>query len=532
MEPRSSLEIEALEEIGRILWASTDINKALTSTLSILRLVLDMENGTVSLFDDVTGEVFIEAAPEMPDEERIRGRFRPGEGIIGRVFATGFPAVVPDIAQEPMFLNRTGTWGDPAAGPCAFLGVPILDGRDPIGVLTIARHHRNGLPAFDRDIRFLKMVAQLLAARVRLEALMHAPRDVGADEDDSLPPEPGEAGVLFGAAVAGPRMRRVMEVIQRVARSRATVLLRGETGTGKEVVARALHEASPRAGRAFVAVNCAALNESLLESELFGHEKGAFTGASATKQGRFEAADGGTIFLDEVGELSLSTQVKLLRVLQERQFERVGGRGTLTVDVRIVAATNRNLEDAVHRGVFRLDFYHRLSVVTVQLPPLRDRREEIPALVEHFLGLLSKENGRRVSLAAGALEPIQRCRWSGNVRQLRNCLERAVVTSSKTRLSAADLCPGSDNCLIEKVGVPAEMHGAPPQPRVGRTVREWAGAEQVGPGALAGLDEPARIQSALEQCAFVQAKAARLLGMSERQLSYRVQKYGIEIRRF
>jgi Nif-specific regulatory protein len=528
MNRRTTLELEALHEVAGVLWRGGDINKAFTSTLTILRLVLEMENGTISLFDPVTGEVFVEAAPEMTDAERILGRLRPGEGVIGRIFACGMPMVVPDIGAEPLFLNRTGTWRDLGAAPRAFIGVPVRHGLDTLGVLTIDRLHAAGPFSFDRDVRFLTLVAGMLGARVRLqghEAPTHlSPADLGARE----PPGPARFGVVAG----GQRMREVMDQVERVAQSRATVLLRGESGTGKEVVARALHDASPRAERPFVAVNCAALAESLLESEIFGHEKGAFTGAVATKQGRFEMADGGTLFLDEVGELAPAAQVKLLRVLEERQFERVGGRRTITVDVRIVAATNRDLEQAVREGGFRLDLYHRLSVVTIALPPLRERRDEIPVLAEHFLRALSEENGREVTLAPDGVEALVRCRWSGNVRQLRNCLERAVVTSASSRLVAADLCLDAAACDVERVSVGAAVGSVVEAERPPAEPATAVPARAAGDGPPPEADERERVLWALERCGHVQAKAARLLGMSVRQLAYRVRKFGIALERF
>jgi Nif-specific regulatory protein len=248
------------------------------------------------------------------------------------------------------------------------------------------------------------------------------------------------------------------------------------------------------------------------------------------QKGCFERADGGTLFLDEVGELSPAAQVKLLRVLQERQFERVGGRRTVTVDVRIVAATNRDLEEAVRGGAFRLDLYHRLSVITVALPPLRERADEIPALAEHFLRALSEENGRPLALAPDALEKLARCRWSGNVRQLRNCLERAVVTSGKSRLHGRDLCLDDQPCGLEQVtdAGAAEANGAAPRAAPEAPSPERASSEAAG----ATEDERERVRSALERCGYVQAKAARLLGMTVRQLAYRVRKYGIELERF
>ncbi|MFL5273051.1 MAG: nif-specific transcriptional activator NifA [Anaeromyxobacteraceae bacterium] len=509
MDRRATLELEALHEIGTVLWRGGDINKSFTSALTILRLVLEMENATISLFDPVTGEVFVEAAPEMRDDERILGRMRPGEGIVGRIFALSVPIVVPDIAAEPLFLNRTGSWRELDDDPRAFIGVPIRNGRDTLGVLTIDRRLRVAQPSFDRDVRFLTLLAGMLGARVRLDGY-ESPRELAA-ADDGAPRAPGD-GARHGVIVAGRRMREVMDQAERVAQSRATVLLRGESGTGKEVVARALHDASPRAARPFVAVNCAALTDSLLESELFGHEKGAFTGATAAKAGRFELADGGTLFLDEVGELSASAQVKLLRALQERQFERVGGRRTMTVDVRIVTATNRDLEDAVRQGGFRLDLYHRLSVVALTIPPLRERTDEIAALAEHFLRVLSAENGRAVTLAPDAVGALCRSRWPGNVRQLRNCLERALVTTTGARLAAADLALDAEDPLAP-VGA---ADGA---------VADGAAASPPG-------SEAARIRAALERCGFVKAKAARVLGMTVRQLGYRVRKYGIEVERF
>ena len=517
MPGRQAREVQALHDAARVLWLATDIREALDATLVVLQVELGMENGTVSLFDPVTGEVFIEAAPEMRDRERILGRLRPGEGIVGRIFATGMPIAVPDIADEPLFLNRTGTWRDLDAEPRAFLGVPIRHGRTTLGVLTVDRRHRAGPFSIERDLRLLEILAGMLGARVRLQELENPRRRAVLEEEAGAPEArlPGIVGV-------GRRMREVLERVERVARSRATVLVRGESGTGKELVARALHEASPRTGRPFVALNCAALPEALLESELFGHEKGAFTGAAAGTKGRFELADGGTLFLDEVGELSLSAQAKLLRAIQERQFERVGGRRVVTVDVRIVAATNRDLDAAVRAGEFRLDLFHRLSVVTVSLPPLRERREDIPALAEHFVRELSEENGREVRLGADALEALAALDWPGNVRQLRNVLEEAVVSTDAPVLRAGDL----------DLGVASARPAPPPD----ACARELAAVELPPAEARAEEDGPAgeaqQVRVALERAGFVKAKAARLLGMTVRQLDWRVRKYGISVERF
>ncbi|WP_041448394.1 sigma-54-dependent Fis family transcriptional regulator [Anaeromyxobacter sp. Fw109-5] len=526
MPGREAREVQALHDAARVLWLATDLREALDATLSVLQLELGMENGTLSLFDPVTGEVFIEAAPEMRDRERILGRLRPGEGIVGRIFATGMPMAVPDIGSEPLFLNRTGTWRDLDAEPRAFLGVPVRHGRTTLGVLTVDRRHGAGPISFERDLRFLEILAGMVGARVRLQELENPRRRAVLEEEAGAPEArlPGIVGV-------GRGMREVLERVERVARSRATVLVRGESGTGKELVARALHEASPRTGRPFVALNCAALPEALLESELFGHEKGAFTGAAAGTKGRFELADGGTLFLDEVGELSLSAQAKLLRAIQERQFERVGGRRAVTVDVRIVAATNRDLDAAVRAGEFRLDLFHRLSVVTVLLPPLRERREDVPALAEHLLRELSEENGREVRLGADALDALLAHDWPGNVRQLRNVLEAAVVSTEASLLRAAHLGLGR-----------AAAQAAAAEPCARDREQSAGGAGAVQPPAEDGVAEAGvgedggreerEVRDALARAGYVKAKAARLLGMTVRQLDWRVRKYGIAVERF
>ncbi len=516
MDPRSpALALEAIHQIERILSLATDPTKGFTAALQVLRTHLGLENGTVSLFDPVTGEVFIEAAPEMLDSERILGRLRPGEGIIGRVFRDGLPIVIPDLYDEPRFLNRTGSRQNLDTDRRAMYALALRDGRDTLGVLTVERRWAAGPFSFDQDRTVLSVVAGLLAVRIRLDAV-DAPAHRTRERRRPLGPDPDRFRGVIGRSQA---WRSVLETLSQVAPSRATVLIRGESGTGKEVVARTLHDESPRAERPFVAVNCAALPESLLESALFGHERGAFTGAHQAQQGRFEAADGGTLFLDEVGELPLSAQVKLLRAIQERQFERVGGHRTITVDVRLVAATNRDLEAAVRAGQFRLDLYHRLQVVELVLPPLRSRPEDVPLLVAHFLAQLEEEHGRAISISPDAMEALEAAPWPGNVRQLRNVLERLVISHPARRVAAADLSPFLD---------PPPVPVIPPPP--------WASADAPPPPARgeapAAEDERARVIQALERAGHVQARAARLLGMTVRQLRYRIAKHGVQVERF
>jgi Nif-specific regulatory protein len=512
-DPRAAgLAVEALHEIAKGLSVATDLSKAFTSALIVLRTYRGLENGTLSLFDPVTGEVFIEAAPEIPDEQRILGRMRPGEGIVGRVFRTGLPAVVPDLAEEPAFLNVTGSWRDHHEERRALYAVPLREARATLGVLTAERRWSQGPFSFDEDLRLLGVVAALLATRIRLAQLENPVERARAE-----PPAAVGARARFPRVVGeSAAWRAVLDVVARVAPSRATVLLRGESGTGKEVVARALHDRGPRAERPFVAVNCAALPEALLEAELFGHERGAFTGAAQARPGRFELADGGTLFLDEIGELPLAAQVKVLRAIQERQFERVGGRRTITVDVRIVAATNRDLEEAVRQGTFRLDLYHRLQVVEIALPALRERREDLPALVAHFAEELEREHGRRLALAPDGLEALRDHAWPGNVRELRNVLERLVVAHGAGAVGAADLA-----WLRARDGAAPAGEAASAAPVVPR-------AAPAEPGAA----ERERVREALARAGHVQARAARLLGMSVRQLRYRIKKFDIAVERF
>ncbi|MGC3998150.1 MAG: sigma 54-interacting transcriptional regulator [Anaeromyxobacter sp.] len=433
---------------------------------------------------------------------------------MGRVFQAGLPMVLPDLATEPVFRNRTGTWRHLDTDPRALYAVPIREGRATLGVLTADRRWGAGTFSFDADLRLLTIVAGMLAVRIRLHQA-EGPAHRRASVQTVLTAEPAR---FEGAVGVSPPWRAVLDVVSQVAPSRATVLLRGESGTGKEVIARALHDASTRAERPFVAVSCAALPETLLESALFGHERGAFTGAHQAQAGRFEAADGGTLFLDEIGELPLSAQVKLLRAIQERQFERVGGHRTVTVDVRLVAATNRDLEAAVRAGQFRLDLYHRLQVVELVLPPLRQRPEDVPLLVSHFLSALADEHGRALVFEPGAIEALARAPWPGNVRQLRNVLERLVVSHPGARVTCHDLAQ-----LLEAQG---------PEPvGCGPVLGTALAPASDGPAGVAD-DERTRVVQALVRAGWVQARAARLLGMTVRQLRYRIAKFAIPLERF
>jgi len=321
------------------------------------------------------------------------------------------------------------------------------------------------------------------------------------------------SAVLIGST---PVMSNIHKMLQQVSASRATVLIRGESGTGKELVARLIHEGSPRAKKPFVCVHCAALSESLLESELFGHEQGAFTGAVRTRRGRFELASGGTLFLDEIGDLSPTVQIKLLRVLQDMSFERVGGAETLSVDVRLVAATHRNLEEAVRENQFRQDLYYRLNVVPCFLPPLRERVEDIPWLVTHFLKKYNEENAKNIKLAASLMDLFSQYDWPGNIRELENCIERLVVLSEHETLTLK--------------GLPSAI--APYFKDIREVVNRHLSSRTPSHSLAATLCdvEQTILQDTLDRLGWVQAQAARALGITARQVTYKIKKYGLRPR--
>ena len=325
-----------------------------------------------------------------------------------------------------------------------------------------------------------------------------------------------QGGRLEGIIAADPVMELALNSAARAAASHATVLILGESGTGKELVARAVHAASPRRGGPFVPVNCAALSENLMESELFGHEKGAFTGAAALHKGRFEQAEGGTLFIDEVGEIPPSAQIKLLRVLQERLVERVGGTRAVPVDVRVVAATHRDLRQMTRDGTFREDLYYRLNVVTVSLPPLRHRRRDIPVLIDSFLARYSAENGKPLAgLSREAMDALMRYDYPGNVRELQNILERAIVMAREPQLSTRDLPP-------EVLAGGAD--GGIETPTAGGDVSSDAIHL---PDQVEALERQA-IHDALQRTGGIQSRAAELLGLTERNLRYKLRKYGLK----
>ena len=499
-----TVEISALYEISKLLGSSLNLKANFRGVMGVLSEYLDMKRGTVALRRG--SEVSILAAYGMSEEEVRRGRYKIGEGIIGQVAKHGSPIVIPNIGEEPFFLNKTRSRELIKKENIAFLCVPIKFKNEILGVLSVDRLFVKGV-SFEEDLRLLKIIASLLAQSIRLYEEVEKERAAFQEEKESLRLQLKGKYKVENIIGQSDRMQEVFEAIHRVAPSRANVLLLGESGTGKELVAKAIHYMSPRSKESFIKFNCASIPEGLLESELFGHERGAFTGAMALRKGRFELADGGTIFLDEIGDLPLTLQPKILRVLQEKEFERVGGEKTIKVDTRLIAATSRNLEELVRSGKFREDLYYRLNVVPISMPPLHERRQDIHLLAEFFLKRYNDENSKAVAISPNVLDVLLNYEWPGNVRELENTIERLVVMSRGSNITEADL--------------PISIRNQTIKARYGVQIKDAL------PSTIEDI-EKTKILDALKRTGWVQARAARLLGISCRQIGYKIKKYNIQ----
>ena len=502
-------ELVALTEISKAVSSSLDLRTVMQNILNILHEHLGMERGTISLLDPETRELSIEVACGLDLDEIKRGRYKIGEGITGKVVAAGEPIVVPNVGKEPLFLNRTRARDHVNKSNIAFICVPIKLEDKTVGALSVDRLFQEDV-SFDEDVRLLTIISSMIALAVRVNGLVKKDREILTNENLELKRELKKKFHPVNIIGESKRMIDVYSSIDLVSTTKATVMLRGESGTGKELIARAVHYHSDRADKPFVKVSCAALPETLLESELFGYEKGAFTGAAATKRGRFELAHTGTLFLDEIGDIPPSIQVKLLRVLQEREFERLGGVDTIRVDIRLVVATNKDLEREVQQGKFREDLYYRLNVIPIFLPALRERKEDLPVLVHHFLEKANQENGKQVKRVSDeAWEYLMNYLWPGNVRELENAIERAVI-----------MCQGD---AIGREHFPFDLKA---------NIKPLDGSAQEGEesqGFFAAIRNLERrlLNRALEKTGGNKRKAARMLGVTERILGYKVKRHGL-----
>jgi Nif-specific regulatory protein len=482
--------LQALLAASAAITRSLELHAVLEAIAASAADVLEAEASSVLLIDRPRGKLVFRAAVGAAADALLGEEFSLDLGIAGRVASTGRSELVSDVRRDPDFFP--GIDQKHAFHTRELAAAPLRVDDEAIGVVEVV-NKTGGRRLTSEDVSLLQVFANLAAIGVRNARLHEALRR----ENQGLRAVAIDDGTIIGGS---QRLRAALDLCDRVAPTNATVLLLGETGTGKELSARRIHMHSPRAQRPFIAINCAALPETLLESELFGHEAGAFTGATAQKLGRFELADGGTIFLDEIGDISTAVQVKLLRVLQEREFVRVGGVRTVSCDVRVVAATNRDLRRAMESGAFREDLYYRLNVFPVELPPLRERQDDVPRLVEHFVARYARELGRPTpQMSPAALQSLCAYRWPGNIREMRNVIERAVL-----------LC---DEGLIQPAHLPGEIV-APADP----------------PQEVSDLDnyEKAIVIKALVDNDWNQTRAAAALGISRDNLRYRLRKYQIE----
>src|SRR5215216_74381 len=502
-------EMATLLEIGQTLADARQLRPALGRTLELLGRTQGVTRAFIMLVDADTGELHVEASFGLDDETARRAVYRVGEGVVGRVAETCKPVVVPQASREPLMLQRVAG-RERAAGrqEVSFVCVPLAVGRSAVGVLGVDVPYAEARD-FERLTKVVSVVASMVAQAVKVERLVETERTRLADENAHLKQELRER-FDFGHIVGSSNpMRHVYEQVEQVARTNTTVLLRGESGTGKEMVAHAIHYNSLRASKPFVKVSCAALPETLIESELFGYEKGAFTGAQGRKKGRFELADGGTLFLDEIGDLNASTQIKLLRAIQEREFERLGGTETIKVNVRLVAATNKELEGAIAAGEFREDLYYRLNVFTIFMPPLRERKPDVLLLADHFLEKYAREHGKHIKrISTPAIDMLTSYHWPGNVRELENVIERAVVVCDSSVIHGHHLPPSLQT---------AEGSGTVTRLSLSSAVEAY---------------ERDIIQDALKSARGSRKKAAKLLDTTERIIGYKVKKYGIDCERF
>ena len=494
-------KLTSLLEVSQALANATNFKASLHRVLEILEKSHDAVRCAVALASG--DQLPLEVAASLGDgRDRHSPGVLPGGALARQVFATGRPVVIPRMSREPAF--------DRAAGDeeRSFVCVPLLLSRRATGVLCLElrfKAERN----FERTGKFFGVVASMIAHAIKVQKLLEADRERLVQENVRLQGELRERYDFSHLLGTSRAMQEVCEQVTQVARTNTTVLIRGESGTGKELIAQAIHYNSQRSARPFVKVSCAALPDTLIESELFGYEKGAFTGAIARKAGRFERADGGSLFLDEIGDVNLAVQVKLLRVLQEREFERLGGTDSVKVNVRMIAATNKPLEDAIAAGTFREDLLYRLNVFTIFVPPLRERKTDILLLADHFLERLAADHRKRIRrIATPAIDMLMAYHWPGNVRELQNVMERAVLVCDRDVVHA---------------------HHLPPTLQMADTSE--AAASQPLTAALAAYEKDL-IQDALKMARGNRAKAARLLHATARIVNYKIRKYRIDWRRF
>ncbi|OHD16101.1 MAG: sigma-54-dependent Fis family transcriptional regulator [Spirochaetes bacterium GWD1_27_9] len=493
-------ELSCLHEINSLIIKESDLNKALKETLNILSEKMNLKRGIISIYHKDLNEIHHDTYGFQNPEDKIK--YLPGEGITGEVVKTGRPIAIPRLDKAPIFLDKTGIRKNLNREELAFICVPIKYKDETIGALSVDSEIKQGEEDLTNEVKFLETVSYTIAEIVNKKIMISQNQLLKEIIQKSNP-----LGTIVGNSKS---MRELSYQISLIADSNVSVLIMGETGTGKELVAKEIHNLSPRKNGPFITINCGAIPEGLIESELFGHKKGAFTGAINDRIGKFEAANNGTLFLDEIGELSLMLQVKLLRALQEREITPVGSNNNIKVNVRIIAATNRNLEEEIENNRFRADLYYRLNVFQLYLPPLRERGADIILLADYFIKRYSNELNKNIErIDTPAIDMLMSYHWPGNVRELENCIERASLLAKGNTIHAHDLPPSLQMKIIEDN---FEKRG-----KFESLVRAY---------------EIELITDALKDGAGNQTKAAELLETTKRIIQYKITQYGIDYRKF
>ena len=500
-----SVEVAVLNKISVLVAKRSSVDEMLPEVLKILHSEMGLLRGTVTLREG--DHLVISASEGLSKDEVDKGLYKVGEGITGIVAQEGNGRIVPDISKDKNFLNRTGARTGESV---AFICVPIIHQDDVIGTISIDRRV-DEYTDLKADYHLLETISNIMADAIFAAYLAHQEREQLIEESNRLKLE--LENKLRPTEIIGncSNMKKVYLMVSKVAASNATVLIRGESGTGKELVAKAIHNNSQRKDKPLIIVNCAALPESLIESELFGHEKGSFTGAINRKVGLAELADKGTLFLDEIGDISLPMQLKLLRFIQEHTFYRVGGNTERKVDVRIIAATSRNLEDMIAKGTFREDLYYRLNVFPIYMPALRNRKSDIILLAEYFLQKYSKIHNKTVlRISTPAINMITSYYWPGNVRELENCMEYAVLNTSDNVISGYNLPPS-----LQTAEATAQSSATPTE-RTGNYE------------AMVASFEKELIVNALKVTKGNATAAAKYLGTTQRVVLYKIKRLAID----
>ncbi len=499
-------ELKLLFEISTLLnKVKRDLKSNLNPVIELLSNYLAAECVILTIINRASDNISIEVSFGLTDEEQARGNYKIGEGIIGKVIETGKPVVVPIISEEEGFLNKTQI---NLEGDISFICVPIREENEILGTLSIHRIYNQHI-TISEDARILSIVGSMIAQAVRTGQEYAEEFAQLREENQKLQFELKERIYPHNIIGKSGKMQQVFDLIERVAPTNTTVLIRGESGVGKELIADAIHFNISCKNKPLIKVNCAALPDSLIESELFGHEKGSFTGANSLRIGRFEAANGGTIFLDEIGDLPASTQVKLLRILQEREFERVGSTTPIKADVRIICATNRNLEELIEKGEFREDLYYRINVFPIYIPPLRERVNDIPGLADHFISKFNKSQHKKIKrISSSAIDMLMVYHWPGNIRELENCIERACILCTGDVIRANNLPPTLQTSISSKTSSIGVLE------------------------TIMGKVEKQLLLETLLSSKGNLVKAAEVLGITERMMGIRIKKYEIDPKRF